>query len=98
MSLIGAPMLSFYDWYADLPIASPRVFGDQTDVPESGDRWDAAYLLLWGSRAAAWRRPGGRGAGHVRRGGVPRCSRADGRRGGLRLAARPGQRGAVIDR
>ncbi len=30
------PMLSFYDWYADLPVASPHVFGDQTDVPESG--------------------------------------------------------------
>ncbi|GHC68716.1 hypothetical protein GCM10010349_43100 [Streptomyces flavofungini] len=40
-ALIGAPMLSFYDWYADLPIASPQVFGDQTDVPESGDWWDA---------------------------------------------------------
>ena len=26
----------FYDWYADLPVASPQVFGDQTDVPESG--------------------------------------------------------------
>ena len=34
-------MLSFYDWYADLPVASPQVFGDQTDVPESGDWWDA---------------------------------------------------------
>src|SRR5699024_4619428 len=33
--LIGAPMLSFYDWYADLPPASPEMFGDQTDVPES---------------------------------------------------------------
>ena len=42
-ALIGAPMLSFYDWYADLPVASPQVFGDQTDVPESGDWWDAAY-------------------------------------------------------
>ncbi|MGW4539686.1 molybdopterin-dependent oxidoreductase [Streptomyces chartreusis] len=31
--LIGAPMLSFYDWYTDLPIASPQVFDDQTDVP-----------------------------------------------------------------
>ncbi len=30
-------MLSFYDWYADLPVASPQVFGDQTDVPESAD-------------------------------------------------------------
>ncbi|CAM5284067.1 hypothetical protein SCANM63S_07254 [Streptomyces canarius] len=41
--------VSFYDWYADLPIASPQVFGDQTDVPEPGDWWDAAYLMLWGS-------------------------------------------------
>ncbi|WP_031224470.1 nitrate reductase subunit alpha [Streptomyces roseochromogenus] len=57
MSLIGAPMLSFYDWYADLPIASPQVFGDQTDVPESGDWWDAAYLLLWGSNVPVTRTP-----------------------------------------
>jgi nitrate reductase alpha subunit len=47
-ALIGAPMLSSYDWYADLPVASPQVFGDQTDVPESGDWWDASYLVLWG--------------------------------------------------
>ena len=45
-ALIGAPMLSFYDWYADLPVASPQVFGDQTDVPEAGDWWDASYLVL----------------------------------------------------
>ncbi|MET9295073.1 nitrate reductase subunit alpha [Streptomyces sp. NPDC003077] len=57
MSLIGAPMLSFYDWYADLPIASPQVFGDQTDVPESGDWWDAAYLMLWGSNVPVTRTP-----------------------------------------
>ena len=37
ISLLGGAMLSFYDWYADLPVASPQVFGDQTDVPESGD-------------------------------------------------------------
>ncbi len=36
VNLIGGSMLSFYDWYADLPVASPQVFGDQTDVPESG--------------------------------------------------------------
>ena len=41
VSLIGGSMLSFYDWYADLPVASPQMFGDQTDVPESGDWWDA---------------------------------------------------------
>ncbi|MYS75416.1 molybdopterin-dependent oxidoreductase, partial [Streptomyces sp. SID5926] len=56
-SLIGAPMISFYDWYADLPIASPQVFGDQTDVPESGDWWDAAYLMLWGSNVPVTRTP-----------------------------------------
>ncbi|WP_337061480.1 nitrate reductase subunit alpha [Kineococcus sp. G2] len=57
MSLIGAPMLSFYDWYADLPVASPQVFGDQTDVPESGDWWDASYLILWGSNVPVTRTP-----------------------------------------
>ncbi|MDI2127882.1 nitrate reductase subunit alpha [Yinghuangia seranimata] len=56
-SLIGAPMLSFYDWYADLPVASPHVFGDQTDVPESGDWWDAAYLMMWGSNVPVTRTP-----------------------------------------
>ncbi|GGN09406.1 nitrate reductase alpha subunit [Actinoplanes campanulatus] len=57
MSLIGATMLSFYDWYADLPVASPQVFGDQTDVPESGDWWDASYLLMWGSNIPVTRTP-----------------------------------------
>ena len=55
--LIGAPMLSFYDWYADLPVASPQVFGDQTDVPESGDWWDAGYLIMWGSNVPVTRTP-----------------------------------------
>nr|WP_198151822.1 nitrate reductase subunit alpha [Kibdelosporangium sp. MJ126-NF4]CTQ97244.1 Respiratory nitrate reductase alpha chain (EC 1.7.99.4) [Kibdelosporangium sp. MJ126-NF4] len=57
MALIGAPMLSFYDWYADLPPASPQVFGDQTDVPESADWWDAAYLMMWGSNVPVTRTP-----------------------------------------
>ncbi|MBX9244363.1 nitrate reductase subunit alpha [Actinotalea ferrariae] len=56
-ALIGAPMLSFYDWYADLPVASPQVFGDQTDVPESGDWWDAGYLVMWGSNLPVTRTP-----------------------------------------
>ena len=37
LSLIGGVCLSFYDWYADLPPASPQIWGDQTDVPESCD-------------------------------------------------------------
>jgi nitrate reductase / nitrite oxidoreductase, alpha subunit len=56
-SLIGGSMLSFYDWYADLPVASPQVWGDQTDVPESGDWWDASYLMLWGSNVPVTRTP-----------------------------------------
>src|SRR3546814_787735 len=57
MHLIGGSMLSFYDWYADLPVASPQVFGDQTDVPESGDWWDAGYLVMWGSNVPVTRTP-----------------------------------------
>jgi nitrate reductase alpha subunit len=57
ISLIGGSMLSFYDWYADLPVASPQMFGDQTDVPESGDWWDASYLVMWGSNVPVTRTP-----------------------------------------
>ncbi|HET7476365.1 MAG TPA: nitrate reductase subunit alpha, partial [Dermatophilaceae bacterium] len=56
-SLIGGTMLSFYDWYADLPVASPQIWGDQTDVPESGDWWDAGYLVVWGSNIPVTRTP-----------------------------------------
>jgi nitrate reductase / nitrite oxidoreductase, alpha subunit len=55
--LVGGSMLSFYDWYADLPVASPQMFGDQTDVPESGDWWDAGYLVMWGSNVPVTRTP-----------------------------------------
>ncbi|MBF9294577.1 molybdopterin-dependent oxidoreductase, partial [Staphylococcus epidermidis] len=37
INLLGGEMLSFYDWYADLPPASPQIWGEQTDVPESSD-------------------------------------------------------------
>ena len=57
VELIGGVMTSFYDWYADLPVASPQVFGDQTDVPESGDWWNATYLLMWGSNVPVTRTP-----------------------------------------
>ena len=33
LSLIGGVCMSFYDWYCDLPPASPQVWGEQTDVP-----------------------------------------------------------------
>ncbi|MEV4106806.1 nitrate reductase subunit alpha [Nonomuraea sp. NPDC049695] len=57
LSLIGGTMLSYYDWYADLPVASPQVFGDRTDVPESADWWDAAYLIMWGANVPVTRTP-----------------------------------------
>ncbi len=57
VNLIGGSMLSFYDWYADMPVASPQVFGDQTDVPESGDWWDASYLVVWGTNVPVTRTP-----------------------------------------
>jgi nitrate reductase alpha subunit len=57
LSLIGGVCLSFYDWYADLPPASPQVWGDQTDVPESADWWNSGYLILWGSNVPQTRTP-----------------------------------------
>ena len=57
LSLIGGHTTTFYDWYADLPPASPQVFGDQTDVPESADWWDAAYLIVWGTNLPITRTP-----------------------------------------
>ena len=57
LNLIGGANVSFYDWYADLPPASPQSFGDQTDVPESADWWDAAYLIVWGTNLPITRTP-----------------------------------------
>ncbi|WP_433541916.1 nitrate reductase subunit alpha [Streptosporangium sandarakinum] len=57
LSMIGGTLLSFYDWYADLPIASPQVWGDQTDVPESADWWNSRYLIMWGSNIPVTRTP-----------------------------------------
>ncbi len=57
MQLMGGPMLSFYDWYADLPPASPQIWGDQTDVPESSDWYNAGYIITWGSNVPLTRTP-----------------------------------------
>ncbi|WP_027415880.1 nitrate reductase subunit alpha [Aneurinibacillus terranovensis] len=57
LSLVGSPMLSFYDWYADLPPASPQIWGDQTDVPESSDWYNAGYIMMWGSNVPLTRTP-----------------------------------------
>jgi len=57
LSLMGGVCMSFYDWYCDLPPASPMTWGEQTDVPESADWYNAGFLLLWGSNVPQTRTP-----------------------------------------
>ncbi|MDH5207001.1 MAG: nitrate reductase subunit alpha [Burkholderiaceae bacterium] len=57
LSLIGGVCMSFYDWYCDLPPASPQIWGEQTDVPESADWYNSTYLIAWGSNVPQTRTP-----------------------------------------
>ena len=57
LSLLGGVCMSFYDWYCDLPPASPMTWGEQTDVPESADWYNSGYLLIWGSNVPQTRTP-----------------------------------------
>jgi nitrate reductase / nitrite oxidoreductase, alpha subunit len=57
LTLIGGSMVSFYDWYSDLPPASPQIWGDQTDVPESADWYQSTYIIVWGSNIPMTRTP-----------------------------------------
>jgi nitrate reductase / nitrite oxidoreductase, alpha subunit len=57
LSLLGGVSMSFYDWYCDLPPASPQTWGEQTDVPESADWYNSGFLILWGSNVPQTRTP-----------------------------------------
>ena len=57
LSLIGGTLLSFYDWYCDLPPSSPQTWGEQTDVPESADWYNSGYIIAWGSNVPQTRTP-----------------------------------------
>ena len=57
LSLLGGVCMSFYDWYCDLPPASPMTWGEQTDVPESADWYNSGFLILWGSNVPQTRTP-----------------------------------------
>ena len=57
LSLLGGTCLSFYDWYCDLPPASPMTWGEQTDVPESADWYNSSYIIAWGSNVPQTRTP-----------------------------------------
>ncbi len=57
MQLLGGVSLSFYDWYCDLPSASPETWGEQTDVAESADWFNAKLLAVMGSNLNMTRTP-----------------------------------------
>lgn len=57
LQLMGAVSLSFYDWYCDLPPASPETWGEQTDVHESADWYNAKMLAVMGSNLNMTRTP-----------------------------------------
>ncbi len=57
LSLLGGVVMSFYDWYCDLPPASPEIWGEQTDVHESADWYNARYVAVMGSNLNMTRTP-----------------------------------------
>ncbi len=57
LQLMGGVSLSFYDWYCDLPPASPETWGEQTDVHESADWYNAKLLAVMGSNLNMTRTP-----------------------------------------
>jgi len=57
LQLMGGVSLSFYDWYCDLPSASPETWGEQTDVAESADWYHAKLLAVMGSNLNMTRTP-----------------------------------------
>ncbi len=57
LQLLGGVSLSFYDWYCDLPPASPEAWGEQTDVAESADWYHAKMIAVMGSNPNMTRTP-----------------------------------------
>ncbi|MCC7415562.1 MAG: nitrate reductase subunit alpha [Acidobacteria bacterium] len=57
LQLFGAPLLSFYDLYADFPPASPETWGEKTDVAESADWYNSKYIVAAGSNLNMTRTP-----------------------------------------
>ena len=57
LSHLGGTILSFYDWYCDLPPASPEIFGEQTDVNESADWYNSRFIAVMGSNLNMTRTP-----------------------------------------
>ncbi|MDP3980536.1 MAG: nitrate reductase subunit alpha, partial [Chlamydiota bacterium] len=57
LQLFGGVNLSFYDWYCDLPNAFPEIWGEQTDVCESADWYNAKMVAIVGANLNMTRTP-----------------------------------------
>ena len=57
LQLFGGVNLSFYDWYCDLPNASPEIWGEQTDVCESADWYNSKMIAVMGANLNMTRTP-----------------------------------------
>jgi len=57
LQLMGGVNLSFYDWYCDLPPASPEMWGEQTDVAESADWYNSKFVAIMGANLNMTRTP-----------------------------------------
>lgn len=57
LTLLGGVAMSFYDWYCDLPPASPEVWGEQTDVHESADWYNSRFIAVMGANLNMTRTP-----------------------------------------
>ncbi|MGE5283767.1 MAG: nitrate reductase subunit alpha [Actinomycetota bacterium] len=57
LQLFGGVVLSFYDWYADFPPASPEVWGEKTDVAESADWYNSKLIVIVGTNLSMTRTP-----------------------------------------
>jgi nitrate reductase / nitrite oxidoreductase, alpha subunit len=57
LQLFGGVNLSFYDWYCDLPTAFPEIWGEQTDVCESADWYNAKMIADMGANLNMTRTP-----------------------------------------
>jgi nitrate reductase alpha subunit len=68
--LMGGISLSFYDWYCDLPPASPEIWGEQTDVAESADWYHSKFIATVGSNVLMTRTPDAHFLVEARHGGT----------------------------
>jgi len=69
-SLLGGVIMSFYDWYCDLPPASPEIWGEQTDVHESADWYNSRFIAVVGSNLNMTRTPDTHFVAEVRHAGA----------------------------